>query len=325
MKKPIKVLIIFLLLILASFVWWQNGSSAANPSDKKEYTFVVSKGEGVRSIGNRLKQANLIKDPIVFFLTVKNIPLIGLGLDDKIQYGDHRVSPSMNAREVARSLTLATNDIWITVQEGLRADEIVDILKKDLKTYKESWREDLNDNEGYLFPDTYLVPKDASVEQILSIFKNNFDAKYSTIENLEKSKLDKSEIVTIASLVEREARLSEDRPLVASVILNRLRIGMKLDIDATVQYVLGYQRGEKDWWKSALTFEDLDIRSPYNTYRNAGLTPTPISNPGLAAMNAVVNAPDTDYLYYLTDNKTGKNHYAETIEEHNENKEKFGL
>lgn len=322
MRRSIVLPIVLVLLLAVSLLWWQNGTSSVNPSDKKIYTFVIGQGEGVRSIGNRLKKENLIKDPIVFFLIVKKIPFIGLGVDDKIQYGDHRISPSMTTQEVAKSLTLATNDVWVTVQEGLRAEEIADILKREIKTYNESWRKELNKNEGYLFPDTYLVPKDATIEQILAIFKNNFDAKYATIDNPEKSKLDKDEIVTIASLVEREARLSEDRPLVASVILNRLRIGMKLDIDATVQYVLGYQKDEKDWWKEALTYDDLEISSPYNTYRNAGLPPTPISNPGLASMNAVINAPDSDYLYYLSD-KTGKNHYAETIEQHNANKEKY--
>lgn len=320
MKRIVVFPVVLVLLLSLTTLWWLNGTSNAS-SDKKAYTFVIGKGEGVRSIANRLKKNGLIKDPIAFFILLNFV----MNIDEKIQAGDHTLSPSMNAREIAKSLTLATNDTWITVQEGLRADEIADILEKEIKTYKNSWREALNDNEGYLFPDTYLVPKDANIEQVLSILKNNFDAKYAKIDNLDKTKLRKNEIVTIASLVEREARLSQDRPLVASVILNRLKIGMKLDIDATVQYVLGYQEEERDWWKKNLNFDDLDIKSPYNTYRNAGLPPTPISNPGFASLNAVVNAPDTDYLYYLTDNKTGRNHYAKTIEEHNANKEKYGL
>lgn len=317
-----KRLTVLILLTLAIFIlgmfWWKNGVSPANPQDKKIYTFVIGKGEGVRSMSNRLKKDGLIRDPIAFFLLVNFI----LNIDEKIQAGDHRLSPSMSAREVARSLTLATNDVWITVVEGQRADEIADTLKKEVKTYRESWRKALNENEGFLFPDTYLVPKDAELSQVLSIFKNNFDAKYATIDNIDKTELSKNEIVTIASLVEREAKFAEDRPLVASVILNRLNIGMKLDIDATVQYVLGYQKDEKDWWKKDLTLEDLEIKSPYNTYRNAGLPPNPISNPGVAALNAVVNAPGTNYLYYISD-KQGRNHYAETLEEHNENISKY--
>lgn len=314
----------FLILVFAAFVliWWTNGTRAADPNDKKIYTFVVVKDEGVRSIANRLKKDDLIRDPTVFFILIKNFPLVGMGIDNKIQAGDHRISPSMSAREVAQNLTLATNDVWITIVEGQRAEEVGDALEADIPSFQDSWREELNENEGYLFPDTYLVPKDSTIEQVLLIFRSNFDTKYASIKNTDKSDFTKDEIITIASLVEREARHAEDRPLVASVILNRLSIGMKLDIDATVQYVLGFQENEKDWWKEALTFDDLDIKSPYNTYLNAGLPPTPIANPGLAAMSAVVTPAETDYLYYISD-KEGVNHYAETLAEHNVNIEKY--
>lgn len=319
--KKIGILIILLLIIsVLGSIWWINGTSAANSKDKKIYTFVIKRDEPVREIARRLKEEKLIRSSVVFFLLVNFV----LNVDQKIQAGDHRLSPSMSPSEVAKSLTLATNDVWVTIQEGLRADEIADILKENIPSYKESWRKELVLNEGFLFPDTYLIPKDATISQILSILKNNFDAKYTTIENIDKTDFDKSEIVTIASLVEREARFPEDRPLVASVIINRLGLGMKLDIDATVQYVLGYQKNEKDWWKKDLTFEDLEINSPYNTYKNSGLPPTPISNPGLAALSSVVNVPDTNYLYYISD-KEGRNHYAETLGEHDANKMKYGL
>lgn len=319
MRKLLILIVLLLILAGLSFVWWKNGTAAANTSDKKEYTFVVAKDEGVRSIANRLKKQNFIKDPTVFFLLVKKFPIVGLGLDDKIQAGDHRISPSMTTQQLAKSLTLATNDVWVTVVEGQRADEIADTLKKDIRSYKESWRKELVANEGYLFPDTYLVPKDSTIKQVVSILRNNFDSKYSTIDAGNK---DKQEIVTVASLVEREAKHAQDRPLVASVIHNRLDIGMKLDIDATVQYALGYQEDEKDWWKKSLTFDDLEINSPYNTYRNAGLPPTPISNPGVASLQAAAKPADTNYLYYISDKK-GVNHYAQTLEEHNANKIKY--
>ncbi|MCL4387469.1 endolytic transglycosylase MltG, partial [Patescibacteria group bacterium] len=126
----------------------------------------------------------------------------------------------------------------------------------------------------------------------------------------------------VAYLIEREAKKDEDRPLVASVILNRFNIGMKLDIDATIQYALGYQEDEKRWWKKSLTLDDIKLNSPYNTYRVSGLPPTPISNPGLASLQAVVNPSDTNYLYYITDSK-GINHYGKTLEEHNANIQKY--
>ena len=131
------------------------------------------------------------------------------------------------------------------------------------------------------------------------------------------------EVLILASLVEKEARHDEDRQKVASIILKRLKNDIKLQIDATVQYALGYQSEEKTWWKKNLTQEDLDIDSPYNTYKNEGLPPGPIANPGLASIEAVINADaNTSYLYYISD-KNGNMHYARTLEEHQANIDKY--
>ncbi|MEK7061002.1 MAG: endolytic transglycosylase MltG [Patescibacteria group bacterium] len=319
MRKLTILIIIITIAIISGAIWWKAGTSPVNSQDKKQYTFVIGKNESVREISNRLREEGFIKDRVAFFVLVNFI----LDVDKNIQAGDHRLSPSMNTREIAKSLTLATNDIWVTIPEGLRAEEIADILKKEITSYNDSWRKKLIENEGYLFPDTYLVPKVAEIDQILLIFKSTFETKYNGLDK-SKTKFSKDEIVTIASLVEREAKHASDRPLVASVIINRLGLGMKLDIDATVQYALGYQEDEKDWWKKALTFEDLEINSPYNTYRNAGLPPSPISNPGLASLEAAISPANTNYLYYISD-KSGINRYAETLEEHNQNIEKYSL
>lgn len=318
MKKLVIVAVLFLILLAGAFVWWNNGVASVNKNNKTEKVFIIAKGEGVRSVANRLEKEGLIKDPVAFFILVNFV----LNIDEKIQAGDHRLSQAMTAEQTARSLTLATNDVWITIPEGFRAQEIADVLEKEIRTYKETWRKTLEDNEGYLFPDTYLIPKTAEINQIVSILRNNFDNRFIEIEKNKKPGLDNDDVVKIASLVEREARHDVDRPLVASVIHNRIDIGMKLDIDATVQYVLGYQEDEKRWWKENLTFDDLEISSPYNTYRKAGLPPAPIANPGFAALSAAANPAKTNYLYYLSDQK-GVNHYAETIEEHNANKEKY--
>ena len=317
--RKLAILIIIPLFIVFSFLWFRNGTSAVNAQDKKEYTFVVEKNESVREISNRLREEGFIKDQVAFFILVNFV----LDVDKNIQEGDHRLSPSMNAQEVAKSLTLATNDVWVTIPEGFRAQEIADILEKNVPGYKNSWKDILEKNEGYLFPDTYLIPKTSDVNLVLSILKNNFEKKYSSIDS-KNSNFSKEELVTIASLIEREARFAEDRPLVASVIVNRLNNGIKLDIDATVQYVLGYQENEKRWWKKNLTFEDLKVNSPYNTYRIRGLPKAPISNPGVATLNAALNPSQTDYLYYISD-KSGRNHYAETLEAHNANIKKYGL
>ena len=150
----------------------------------------------------------------------------------------------------------------------------------------------------------------------------NFDKKYATIAQSSKNMLSKNDIVIIASLIEREARFSEDRPLISSVLHNRLSIGMKLDIDATVQYALGYHEDKKNWWKKGLTLKDLEINSPFNTYTNPGLPPKPIANPGLASLQAALDPANTEYLYYISD-KTGHNHYAKTLLEHNANIKRY--
>ncbi len=295
---------------------WKNGLSPANPTDKKNKIFIVRKGSGLKEIASKLKNEGLIKDRIVFFLYTR------LGkFEEKIQAGSFRLSPSMSAEEVAQNLTHGTLDIWITIPEGKRGTEIAEILKKDLPTYDESWINIITSFEGYLFPDTYLIPKDADINTIVSQMRNNFEQKYASVD-MSKTKLSKNEIITLASLIEREAKFPEDRPIVASVLLNRTEIGMKLDIDATVQYALGYSKEEKNWWRKNLTFEDLKISSPYNTYRNAGLPPTPIANPGIEAIKAIVNPANTDYLYYISD-KSGRLHFAKNLEGQNENIRKF--
>jgi len=319
MNKLLIVLITIAVFGLGSIVWWKNGVAPVDKKNTSQKTFVIRKNEGVREIANSLKRENFIKDPIVFFLLVEK-----LGLDKKIQAGDHRLSQTMSAAEIARNLTLATNDVWITIPEGFRAQEIADIFQRNIKSFNNSWRKILEENEGYLFPDTYLLPKTSNLSLILPILKNNFENKFVDIDKNKRSDLDRDTIVKVASLVEREAKLSADRPLVASVIYNRLKIGMKLDIDATVQYVLGFQENEKRWWKKNLTHDDLKISSPYNTYRNPGLPIAPISNPGLDALKASANPAQTNYLYYISDKK-GVNHYAETIQEHNANIQKYGV
>ncbi|MCL5432762.1 MAG: endolytic transglycosylase MltG [Patescibacteria group bacterium] len=319
MKRIFIFCIIIAAVLLVGFFWWNNGLSPVNISDKSQVIFVVNKGEGVREISNNLRSKNLIKDPVVFFILIKK-----LGIEKNIQAGDFRLSPSMTAEEIAENLTHGSLDIWVTIPEGKRAEEIAEILRSSLATYDPAWKQNLIENEGYLFPDTYLIPKDADIDLIVSMFKNNFETKYESIAPQDQNKLSKSEIITIASLIEREARFPEDRPLIASVIMNRLELSMPLQIDATIQYLLGYQLDEKSWWKKSLTIDDLKLDSSYNTYQNTNLPPGPISNPGIDSIKAAINPANTDYLYYLSDS-SGHNHYSKTLAEHNANIEKYGL
>lgn len=317
MKKSGVVFLLLFLIVGSFLLWWKNGTEAVDKKDTTQKTFIVRNGEGLRAISTELKEQGLIKDSVVFFLLVKQ-----LGIDRKIQAGDFDISASMNATEIAKALTKGSKDIWVTIPEGKRAQEIADILEDKIPSYDETWRERLNQNEGYLFPDTYLIPKDATIDQVVTLLTSTFDNKYETVQG--KSSKSKEEIVTIASLIEREAKHDEDRAMVASVIYNRLDIGMKLDLDATVQYALGYQPYEKTWWKKELTYADLAMNSPYNTYRNAGLPPTPISNPGVESLMAAANPASSAYFYYLSDSK-GINHYSKTLAEQEANKKRYGL
>lgn len=314
--KKLGVIFLLILFVVGSFLlWWKRGTDPVNARDDTKEMFIIAKGAGLRAIANNLKGQGLIKDPVVFFLLVKQ-----LGLDTKIQAGDFRLSPSMNADQIAHALTIGSLDIWVTIPEGKRADEVADILQSKIPTYTEDWRAKLDQHEGYLFPDTYLIPRDATIDTIITLLRGTFDQKYATVSNTAGKS--KSKLVTIASLIEREARHDVDRPLVSSVIHNRLDIGMKLDLDATIQYALGYQAAEKTWWKRHLSLLDLALNSPYNTYRNAGLPPGPIASPGLKSLEAAANPADTSYFYYLSDSN-GVNHYGKTIEEHEANKAKY--
>lgn len=313
-----KLGVIFLLAFLAigSFlVWFQSGTAPVDKKSEEKKIFIVEDGAGLRAITNNLKEQGLIKNTVVFFLLVKQ-----LDLDRKIQAGDFLLSPSMNAEQIATALTQSSEDIWITIPEGKRAEEIADILQAKIPSYDESWRAILNLNEGYLFPDTYRIAKDATIDQIVSQLRDTFDRKYTSVKT--SPNLTQNETVIIASLIEREARHDSDRPLVSSVIHNRLDLGMKLDLDATIQYALGYQTLEKTWWKRHLSYDDLALNSPYNTYRVAGLPPTPIASPGVESLEAAANPATTDYLYYLSDNN-GVNHYSQTLEQQEANKDKY--
>lgn len=315
MKRIYITLGILLFLALVATFWWVNGSAPANASDKTPKIFIIEQGQGVRAIAKNLKDQGLIKDPIVFFLITKR-----LGLDNKIEAGDFRLFPSMTAEQVAKELTHGTLDIWITIPEGQRALEIAENLRRHMPNYDASWDEKLAQNEGYLFPDTYLFPRDSSVDTIISIMRNNFDSKYKSVNN--RTAYSRGDLITVASLVEREARHPADRPLIASVIYNRLSLGMALQVDATVQYAKGQIHG--NWWPPVTQDEYTGVKSAYNTYLNPGLPPTPISNPGLSSLEAAANPADTNYLYYITD-KNGINRYAETLAEHQANIKKYGL
>lgn len=305
------VILITLFLLIRGFLGMQ---LAPVSSDKASQDFVILKGQSVAETASHLKKDNLIRSEFFFKLYLKQN-----GLADKIQAGTFKLSPSMSSKEIVQSLTTIPKDAWVTLLEGWRVEEMAAKLNSQMRINSAEFIK--RSKEGYMFPDTYLLPKDAAVSYIVSTMEDNFDKKYT--DNLKaqvKSKgLTESQGVILASIVEREARSDEARKMVASILLKRLKIGMALNADATIQYALGFQKGENSWWKRSLGKDDLKINSSYNTYTNPGLPPGPICNPSLSSLEAVANADSsTPYLYYYHDLK-GNSHYAKTLEEHNQN------
>ncbi|HBQ50413.1 hypothetical protein A3B42_02075 [Candidatus Daviesbacteria bacterium RIFCSPLOWO2_01_FULL_38_10] len=306
MKRIVALIIILLIFFLIIRGWW---SSRLDPisSDKSTKTIIIAKGKSSNEIADQLKKENLIKSPFVFSLFVRQ-----QGLSNKLSAGTFKLSPSMSTPEIIKQLAGQPSEAWVTLIEGWRIEEMAEKLGSGFLEVAK---------EGYMFPDTYLFPNDVTVEQIVKIMRDNFDKKYSQdLKAKVKAKgLTEDEGVILASIVEREARSDKVRTEVASILLKRFKIDMGLNADATIQYALGYQSGEKSWWKRHLTKEDLKIDSPYNTYLYRGLPPAPIANPGLSSLQAVANAdPNTLYLYYYHDSK-GNSFYGRTLEEHNQN------
>ena len=213
MKRFFIAFAVGIIIAVIATLWWKNGTLPVNSKDSSQKIFVVRKGQGVREISYNLKQQGLIKDPIVFFIVTKK-----MGYDKKIEAGDFRLSPSMSTWDIANNLTHGTLDIWVTIPEGKRAEEVTEILKENVPTFQDSWTQDLATDEGYLFPDTYLIPKDATINLISTMMKDNFQQKFDSVKNTRTTNLTDQETIILASLVEREAKADIDRPMVASVI-----------------------------------------------------------------------------------------------------------
>ena len=311
MKKLLALLLVLLLPLFMIKGWWNTQLTPVSTTvDTKK--IVVEKGKSVAGIAKQLKTEGLIKSEFVFKLYTRQTGAT-------LSAGTFEISPTMSTQEIVKVLSGAPNETWITIIEGWRLEEITEKLSVDLKVEKSEFLK--LGKEGYMFPDTYLFPREYTGEQIAKTMRDNFDAKYtSELKSKIKSKgLSESDGVILASIVEREGRSQKVRTEIAGILLKRLNIDMGLNADATLQYALGYQPSEKSWWKRHLTSEDKKIESPFNSYKYRGLPPTPICNPSLSSLLAVADAnPKTPYLYYYHDSK-GNSHYATTLDEHNQN------
>lgn len=316
MKRILLLLFIIVVLAVGGTSWWYSAARPAS-ADISLKDFLIVKGSSASQIGNKLEKEGLIRNALAFKIYVQVS-----GNARSIQAGEYRLSPSFSLFKMVEELTSGPAEIWVTIPEGLRAEEIAGRFASAFGQGEDFVQEFLSasgDIEGFLFPDTYLFPKDAEAEAVVNKMRATFDIKTAEFkEGIDASSLSLREIVILASIIERETKTEEERPMVAGVLINRLNIGMGLQADATVQYAVG---SPENWWP-ILTKEDLQVNSPYNTYRFRGLPPGPIANAGLSSIKAAVFPEDNDFLYYLHDAK-GQVYFARTLEEHNENVRKY--
>lgn len=307
MRKIILLLITLLLILWLSF---QLFLAAPAVSGAKEI-FIITRGQSVLQIAENLQDKGFIRNAFAF-----RIYLQISGLSKSIQAGDYKLSKNMSLNEVARELTHGLIDVWVTLLEGWRVEEMAQKLHEELGIGKEEFLKAAS--EGYMFPDTYLIPQDATAKTIVKILRDNFDQKTQDLKlKLTTRHLSEKDWIILSSIVERESKDKgeNERKIIAGILIKRLTAGMALEVDAAIQYALGFDQQEKTWWRKRLTDQDLQIDSPYNTRLYAGLPLGPISNPGLASLEAVVNPLVTQYWFYLHD-RQGNPHYAATIEEH---------
>ena len=325
----------------------------AASTDAKPVRFVVAPGTPARAIAQQLQAAGLIHDARLFEAYVRVN-----GLAAGLEAGAFILSPAMTVAEIAATLQQAeAASLTLTIPEGWRLGQIGDYLEEagvfgEDKAALESYRSQTASGElvelaparyaflasrppgasleGYLFPDTYELPlAGATAQDILQRQLDTFARRvlplYEAAVAQKTTTLSLYEVLTLASIVEREAVVSAERPSIAGVYLNRLAARMKLEADPTVQYAMGYQEAADQWWKTPVFLEEYSsVDSPYNTYLYPGLPPGPIANPGLSSIQAALQPAQHDYLYFVAlPDGSGRHVFAKTFEEHSVNVQKY--
>ena len=287
------------------------------------FVITVKSGMAAKDIGELLYQQGAIKNVFIFHAVAKM-----QGMANSLQAGDYVINKNMTVQQIVSMLAKGqTLYQQITVPEGYTVEQIAKLIQEKQLGSAEKFKmlaqqgtpypymtnqnpDVMYKAEGYLFPDTYQITKGATEEQLLSMMTSQFDKEFSGSMRARASEigLPVKDVIILASLVEKEAQIELDRPVIAGVFLNRLHQGMPLQSCATIQYILGYPKVE-------LSVQDTEISSSYNTYQHMGLPPGPIANPGIAAINAVLYPRQTDFLYFVAD-KQGAHHFSKTYEEH---------
>lgn len=317
----------------------QNDIDTSASDDPTVVLFTINPGETAATIAPRLQREGLITDAQLFLWLVRY-----RGVDVHLEAGDYELRPNMTMEEIVDTFQHGRlAEVWVTIPEGRRVEEIAALLEEQGSVDAEVFMalvdsggfpydflfdraEDAPSSlEGFLFPETYRIPVDYDPTQLIDLMLATFGERFSS--QMRQMAADKGmtiyEVVTLASIVEREAVIVEERPIIASVYLNRLEQGMYLQSDPTVQYALGYQEETGQWWKIPMSLEeDTQFDSPYNTYLYPGLPPGPICCPGLGSLQAVLEPAQTTFLFFFS-RFDGSHAFAETYEEHLRNQELY--
>jgi peptidoglycan lytic transglycosylase G len=311
-------------------------------SDNHENTFTIDPGELPADVSVRLQRDGYIRDSDVFLTLLKC-----RHASEKIQAGDHVLRRNMTMDEIIVALQRGTQrGVTITIRPGWRAEQVGEYLStlnlpqfekakflslvKSASVFDYPFLSDRPRNapdsvEGYLFPETYNVLQGITAEQLINRFLSEFDQRVTPDMRKKAAAEDLTlqEVVTLASIVEREAVAQEEAPIIASVYVNRLNKKMVLNADPTVQYAIGFQTSSKQWWPVIPLEQYAKVDSPFNTYIYSGLPPAPICEPGLNSILAALEPAKTDYLYFLAKGD-GTHVFARTLEEQNANLAKYG-
>lgn len=320
MKKILPILLIFFALVIMAGLAFVSINSVAPPNQKSStISFIVNKGEGISSLSQRLESAGIIRNKYVFILHARQ-----LGLSSKLKAGKFDLKTNVNVQQLIEQLAKGgTLDYWIKIIDGSRIEEVAATIPSDAAFTPKEFEVKAKDKLGTLYPDSYLIPNTYSVDQVIALIETNFDKKFGEAKaDATNLTMTDQEIVIFASLLEREGRSLESKRNIAGILLNRLEVDMPLQVDAAVQYARDSKIPRpKTYWKPALK-ADLSITSPYNTYKNTGLTPTPICNPGYNSLYAALHPIASDNIFYITGNDN-KMHYAKTLDAHNANIDRY--
>jgi len=293
------ITLIVAIILIGGFLIYQGIYYPIEPGSDETVIFLVKKGEGAEEISINLKKQNLIRYSSFF----KAYVLIQEKAQE-LKAGEYELSPSMNVPEIVDKLVSGDRiKKIITIIEGWTVEDIADYLEVE---------ELSSDLEGYLFPDTYEISPEDGTEEIINKMLDNFDKKLSLKLREEIASQEKTvhEIVIMASLIEKEVRTLEDKKIVSGILWKRIEVGMPLQVDATITYITGRKSTE-------ILKQELEIDSPYNTYKYKGLPFGPICNPGLESILAAVYPESSEYWFYLS-TPEGETIFSKTLKKHNE-------